>query len=91
MAKMNWPDWWKWELEITPHAEKRMEQRDFTEIALREMLSRAEGYRPDEYYGRFVVEIRYHQVDWEVIVEPDFEEQLLVIVTAYPIRESKGR
>ena len=39
----------------------------------------------------YVVEIRYHQVDWEVIVEPDFEEQLLVIVTAYPIRESKGR
>ncbi len=91
MARMNWPDWWKWELEITPHAEKRMEQRDFTEIALREMLSRAGGYRPDEFYGRFVVESRFHQTDWEVIVEPDFEEQLLVIVTAYPIRESKGR
>ncbi len=55
---MNWPDWWNWELEITPHVEKRMEQRDFTEIALREMLNRARGLRPDEYHGRFVVESR---------------------------------
>ena len=82
---MNWPDWWKWELEITPHIEKRMEQRDFTEIALREMLDRARGYRPDEYEGRFIVESRYHQVGWEVIVEPDFVDELLVIVTAYPV------
>ena len=88
---MNWPDWWNWELEITPHVEKRMEQRDFTEIALREMLNRARGLWPDEYHGRFVVESRYHQEGWEVIVEPDFEEELLVIVTAYPVCESEER
>ncbi len=82
---MNWPDWWKWELEITPHIEKRMEQRDFTEIALREMLDRARGCRPDEYEGRFIVESRYHHVGWEVIVEPDFVDESLVIVTAYPV------
>lgn len=36
---MNWPAWWAWELEITPHVEKRMEPRGFTEIELREMLA----------------------------------------------------
>ena len=82
---MNWPDWWGWELEITPHVEKRMAQRNFTEIDLREMLDRARGYRPDGFEERFVVETRHHQEGWEVIIEPDFEEELLVIVTAYPI------
>ena len=88
---MNWPDWWKWELEITPHVEKRMEQRDFTEISLREMLDRALGFRPDERYGRYVIESQYRRKGWEVIVEPDSEGELLVIVTAYPVEESKER
>ena len=26
-----WPTWWAWELELTPHLFKRMEDRDFTE------------------------------------------------------------
>ena len=39
---MEWPAWWEWELEITPHLEKRMEDRDFTEIELREMLEQAQ-------------------------------------------------
>jgi hypothetical protein len=25
------PEWWEWELELTPHVEKRMEDRGFTE------------------------------------------------------------
>ena len=91
MAKMNWPFWWKWELEITPHVEKRMEQRNFTEIALREMMDRAVGFRPVEQYGRYVIESRYRRTGWEVIVEPDSEGELLVIVTAYPVEERKER
>jgi hypothetical protein len=39
---MPWPEWWEWELEITPHLEKRMEDRDCTEIDLRTMLARAQ-------------------------------------------------
>lgn len=35
---MNWPIWWDWELEISPHVEKRMEERNFTEIDLRDMM-----------------------------------------------------
>ena len=60
---MNGPEWWEWELEITPHVERRMEQRDFTEIELREMLGRAQRYRPDESEGRFVIETRHRRQD----------------------------
>lgn len=37
---MEWPDWWEWELELSPNLEKRMGERDFTKIDLREMLNR---------------------------------------------------
>ena len=48
---MNWPMWWDWELEISPHVEKRMEERTFTEIDLREMLQRAHAFELDEIEG----------------------------------------
>lgn len=35
---MAWPHWWDWEIELTPHLEKRMEDRGFTELDLRGML-----------------------------------------------------
>jgi len=49
------PEWWTWELELTPHIEKRMIQRSFTEIEMREMLSRAHTILPDREEGRYVV------------------------------------
>lgn len=80
---MTWPEWWEWELELTSHLEKRMEDRDFTEVELREMLSRATAYREDVVPGRFVIETRRMDEPWEVIVDPDADERLLVVVTAY--------
>ena len=82
---MEWPAWWQWELEFTPHLEQRMEDRDFTEIDLREMPERAHGYRADVVEGRWVIETRHRGARWEIIVEPDSEEELLVVVTAYPV------
>ena len=82
---MNWPDWWSWELEFTPHLEKRMLQRDFSDIDLRSMLDRATNHRPDEIEGRWIIDTHHQQWDWEIIVEPDPEERLLVVVTAYPL------
>lgn len=82
---MEWPEWWSWELEMTPHLEKRMEDRSFTEVDLREMLERAHGYRPDAEEGRWVIEARHRRKRWDVIVEPDPTEALLVVVTAYPV------
>jgi len=37
--------------------------------------------------GRWVVEARFRRTRWEMIVEPDHELQLLVVVTAYPLAE----
>ena len=81
----NWPDWWNWELELTPHMLKRMDDRDFNEVDLRRMLEHAHDYRPDVVDGRWVIEARHNRRRWEIIVEPDEIEHLLVAVTAYPI------
>jgi hypothetical protein len=79
------PEWWDWELELTPHLERRMEDRDFNEVELREMLERATGYRADLVEGRFVIETMHRHTDWEVIVEPDETVQALVVITAYAV------
>ena len=74
-------------MELSPHLLKRMDDRRFTEIDLRRMLERASGYHQDVVDGRWVIEAKHRGKAWEVIVEPDFERQLLVVVTAYPVWE----
>jgi len=80
-----WPAWWEWELELSSHLFKRMADRDFNEIEVRRMLSVAAGWRPDAVPGRWIVETRHRRGPWEVIVEPDADAQLLVVITAYPV------
>lgn len=80
-----WPEWWQWDLEISAHLEKRMIDRDFSEINLRTMLENAIDYQKDIVVGRWVIKTKHHRKKWEIIVEPDYEEKLLVIVTAYPL------
>ncbi len=77
------PAWWGWDLELTAHLVKRMEDRHFTEIELRGMLDRARSLKRDIAPGRWVVQTSHRRVRWEVIVEPDPERRRLVIVTAY--------
>jgi hypothetical protein len=82
---MNWPapEWYNWELEISSHVEKRMIQRNFTEIELRTMLVSAQSYEKDFEEGRYLVKSKLNGKGWEIIVEPDYEEKMLVIITAY--------
>lgn len=80
-----WPEWWDWEIEITPHLLKRMHDREFTELDLRAMLERALRFRRAETNDRWVIETKYRRHPWEVVVEPDFDGRTLVIVTAYPV------
>jgi len=61
-----------------------MEDRDFSEVELRAMLEHAHGYRTDVVEGRFVIETKRRRAPWEVVVEPDEMDHLLVVVTAYP-------
>lgn len=78
-----WPEWWNWEIELSPHVLKRMIDRQFTEPEVRAMLEDSTGYHSDVEDGRFVIETRHESRQWEVIVEPDNLKQVLVVVTAY--------
>ena len=82
---MKWPEWWQWDLEVSSHIEKRMEDRDFTEVDVRQMLEEARGYAADVVEGRWIVATRFRDQSWEVIVETDMHRKLLVLVTAYPV------
>ena len=66
-----------------------MEDREFNEVDLRRMLEHASGHTPDIVDGRFVIDARHGGRDWAVIVEPDQESQLLVVVTAYPVDQAQ--
>jgi hypothetical protein len=62
-----------------------MVDRDFTEVDLRRMLEYATSLRGDVVDGRWVVETWHVRRPWEVIVEPDEEIRLLIVITAYPV------
>jgi hypothetical protein len=87
--RRKWPHWWDWELELSPHLLKRMIDRSFTEVDLRDMMECATSLHPDVVKGRWIASCRHEKRRWEVVVEPDFESQLLVVVTAYPVYETR--
>ena len=61
-----------------------MVDRRFTEVDIRRMLHVATRIRRDIEPGRWVVVTRHRRTRWEVIVEPDADVQILVVITAYP-------
>lgn len=81
------PEWWNWELSFTGHAELRMEQRGVTEVDVRAMLEQATRYEPSVVEGRFMIHVAHRQRPWIVIVEPDVDAKLLVVVTPYEVSE----
>ena len=87
LNRQGWPEWWAWDLDLSPHLLKRMEDRGFNEVDLRTMLERASNYRPDVVERRWIIESRHQRRRWEIIVEPDNEVRLLVVVTAFPVWE----
>ena len=80
-----WPTWWEWELELSSHLFKRMSDRNFSELDIRRMLSTSSDLRRDIVPGRWVIQTRHRGTSWEVIVEPDVDAQLLIVITAYPV------
>ena len=84
-SKPGLPGWWDWELSFTPHAELRMEQRGVTEVDVRAMLERATLFEPSVVEGRFMIHVKKNDRPWIVIVEPDDDASLLVVVTAYEV------
>ena len=49
------------------------------------MMHRARNHRRDVVEGRWVIETRHRKRSWEIIVEPNSDAKLLVVVTAYPV------
>ncbi len=49
------------------------------------MFDSVTGIREDYFEGRWVIERAYQGDPREVIVEPDTDETLLVVITAYAI------
>ena len=86
-----WPEWCEGELELTPHLLKRMDDRGFSEVDLRLMLEHARDTRADLVEGRHIVETRLRGGPWEVIVEPDEMDQLLVVVSARALARNPRR
>jgi hypothetical protein len=64
-----------------------MEQRGVTEVEVRAMLEQATGLEPSVVEGRFMIHASRAQRPWVVIVEPDPDVKLLVIVTVYEVSE----
>jgi hypothetical protein len=62
-----------------------MADRRFTELDLRRMLEYATDFKGDVVAGRWVISSRHRRRHWEIIVEPDFDVSLLVVITAYPL------
>jgi Domain of unknown function (DUF4258) len=86
-SKLAFPSWWSWELSFTSHAELRMEQRGVTEVDVRAMLEQATAFEPSVVEGRFMIHVARNNRPWIVIVEPDNDASLLVVVTVYEVSE----
>jgi hypothetical protein len=80
---VHWPDWWDWEIELTPHLLKRMIDRGFNEVDLRQMLDKSTGIRKSAVEGRYVIFSPFQGERWEIIVEPDPDARQLLVITAY--------
>ena len=73
-------------MEFSPQLLKRMVDRSFSEADLRTMMEHATGLTQDVEPGRWVVETKRDSQTWQVIVEPDSIDKLLVVITAFPVR-----
>ena len=74
---MTRPARWNWDVELTPHVLKRMVDREFTEVDLRQMLEAASSVRADVQEARWAITSRHRGHPWEIIVEPDELERVL--------------
>jgi hypothetical protein len=51
------------------------------------MLERATAFEPSVVEGRFMIPVTHQNRAWMVIVEPDSDAQLLVLVTVFEVSE----
>jgi hypothetical protein len=62
-----------------------MLDRGFSEVDLRLMMEQAISLQEDQESGRWIVETVHDSQPWQVIIEPDPADEMLVVVTAYAV------
>ena len=62
-----------------------MLDRGFSEVDLRLMMEMAISLNEGREPGRWIVETAHDSRPWRIIFEPDPADELLVVVTAYPV------
>jgi len=80
-----WPSWWDWPLELSEHVLYRMKRTAIAETDLREMLEDARALDRDHEPGRWIVLTRLNRRPWEIVVELDFDLELVTVITVYPL------
>ena len=85
MPLRNRPHWWEFELELSPHVLDRMIDRGFTEADLRLMVEVTDEIRPGSSSGRWILGTILQRERWEVVVEPDERDRVIVVITAYRV------
>ncbi len=60
-----------------------MEERGFSEVELRAMLDDAVDITPASRLNRWIVQTRHRGRPWTVVLEPDLDEEVIFVVTAY--------
>lgn len=83
MPLQNKPRWWEFELELSPHVLDRMIDRGFTEADLRLMVEVTDEILPGSGSGRWILCTMLYRERWEVVVEPDESDHVIVVITAY--------
>jgi hypothetical protein len=82
--QINPPHWWEWELAFTSHIESRMDERELSEVELRTMITDTTSLVPAKHPARYLANTRSRGQPWTVVLEPDPEDQLIYVVSAYP-------
>jgi len=60
-----------------------MAERGVSELRLRWMLEHVRRVSADSVPGRFVAEVAILRAVWEIVLEPDHEREVVVVVTLY--------
>jgi hypothetical protein len=60
-----------------------MEEREFSEVEPRTMLADASRVVSARHPDRFLAMTRHRGNPWVVVLEPDLDDQLLFVVTAF--------
>ena len=61
-----------------------MEERGFSEVELRTMLADATAITSSRRSGRWLISTHLGDAPWVIVVEPDLDDQIMYVVTAYP-------